>query len=64
MCKIHNTIALGLSIPASLPLEKRIFQLDFNPMDRTGDSFLLTGPERTFKYIRKDLEYNLTIDHT
>jgi WD40 repeat protein len=64
MQKVIRTIAVGLNIPTSLPLSQRNFMLSFNPHDRTGDSFLLTGPEKTFKYLRKDVEYNLTIDHT
>lgn len=64
MQKVIRTIAVGLSIPSSLPHKERNFMLSFNPMDRTGDSFLLTGPEKTFKYFKKDVEYNLSIEHT
>lgn len=33
-------------------------------MDFEGNSMLLTGPCNTFKYIKKDPDYNLTTSHT
>lgn len=55
-------VPVGLSIPASV--KPRVFQLSFNPNDFNGDSFLLTGPCNTYKYIKKDIDLNLNIEHT
>ena len=35
------------------------FCLSFNPFDSKGETFVLTGPNKTFKYLRKDIDNNL-----
>ncbi len=61
-CRLMSQIALGLTIPQSVP--KCSFQVTFNPNDLSSESILLTGPCNTFKYIKKDGDHNLTTSHT
>ena len=57
-----KSVPVGLNIPQTVT--PKIFQVSFNPFDPEGNSFLLTGPCNTFKYIRKDQDNNLTIELT
>lgn len=61
-CRLLGTCSVGLNVPQSL--KNRIFQISFNPFDTEGGSFLLTGPQNTFKFFRKDIDNNIVIEHT
>jgi cilia- and flagella-associated protein 57 len=61
--RINKTMPLGLSIPATIK-QPRVFQLSYNPFDVEGAAVLLTGPNNTFKYLRKNIDHEVTIEHT
>lgn len=61
-CRLLSTCSVG--IPAQIHSDGGRFQISWNPCDVEGGKFLLTGPNNTFKYLKKDQDHVITTAHT
>ena len=57
--KLLKSLPLNIEVPDNY---LGTFQLSFNPFDVEGHQMVLTGPNAIFKYVKKDLDNNLSVE--